>query len=201
MNPNYLLKEEILYELAIRGIVSEADVPALHKLFRAVIGEGVRVQTSYLQAVSVDELYSLIISKTNELQSFVAVATTEPSPATQCFLTRLHHLQGRLQHIKDLGVLSKDVTTSHYSELQERLSSMERELELRHPSDGAPDVREEAEADTERQRETGTDLRYHDQWRASENNEGVSTGRFCLRIILCLGQIIRICQVLIQAEA
>jgi hypothetical protein len=83
MNPNYLLKDEILYELAIRGIVSEADVPALRKLFRAVIAEGVRFQISYLQAVNVNELYSQIISKTNESQSLVAVATTEPSCVTQ----------------------------------------------------------------------------------------------------------------------
>jgi hypothetical protein len=43
MNPNYLYKDELLYELAIRGIVSEADVPALRKLFWAVIAKGFKL--------------------------------------------------------------------------------------------------------------------------------------------------------------
>jgi molybdopterin converting factor small subunit len=155
--------------------VSEVDVPALRKPFRAVIAEAVRVQTSHLQAANVDELYSQIISKTNMLRSYVAVATTEPSNVTQRLLTRLHHLQGKLQHIKELGVFPKDVTPSHYSELQERLSSMERELELPHTSDSTPNVREEVESGPELKREAGTDLRNPVQRLVSESNEGVST--------------------------
>jgi hypothetical protein len=100
MNTNYLLKDELLYELGIRGIVSEADVPALRKLFRTVIAEGVLVQISKLHATNVNELYAQIISKTNELQSLVALASSEPSCVTQRILTRLRHLRGRLQHLK-----------------------------------------------------------------------------------------------------
>jgi hypothetical protein len=37
MNPNFLFKDELLYELGIRGISSRADTSSLRKSFRAVI--------------------------------------------------------------------------------------------------------------------------------------------------------------------
>jgi len=40
-NPNYLLKDELLYELLVRGISSDSDVHTLRKLFRAVVTDKV----------------------------------------------------------------------------------------------------------------------------------------------------------------
>jgi hypothetical protein len=37
MNPNFLPKDEQLYELGIRGISTDADVLTLRKLFRSVL--------------------------------------------------------------------------------------------------------------------------------------------------------------------
>jgi hypothetical protein len=73
MNPNYLLKDELVYELEVRGITSETDVATLRKLFRMVIAEGIGVQINNLRTANIDELYSPIVSKINELQSLVPV--------------------------------------------------------------------------------------------------------------------------------
>jgi hypothetical protein len=46
MNPNFMLKDELLYELGIRGISSDADVQTLRKLFRSVVSEDLTVDLS-----------------------------------------------------------------------------------------------------------------------------------------------------------
>jgi len=48
MNPNFLLKDEVLYELGIRGITSDADVHTLRKLFQSVAAEDLPVDSKKL---------------------------------------------------------------------------------------------------------------------------------------------------------
>jgi hypothetical protein len=48
MNPNYLFKDELNYELGVRGITSNADTQELRKLFRSLVGEDLVVESSYL---------------------------------------------------------------------------------------------------------------------------------------------------------
>ena len=43
MNPNYLLRDELVYELAIRGVNLTEDVQLLCGLFRSVLAEDIPV--------------------------------------------------------------------------------------------------------------------------------------------------------------
>jgi hypothetical protein len=73
-NPNFFLKNELQYELCIRGISSVADVQTLRGLFRSVVSEGLPGDLSNLRSLGVDELYVSVESKIIELQRLV---TTE----------------------------------------------------------------------------------------------------------------------------
>ena len=53
MNPNFLLKDELLYELCSRGISSEADVQTLRRLFRSVVSEDLPVDLSKVSSLGV----------------------------------------------------------------------------------------------------------------------------------------------------
>jgi hypothetical protein len=70
MNSNYLLKDELVYELAIRGIREEADFPKLRKLFRSAITRGLPVDIQYLREFESQELYERIAIKVRELQIY-----------------------------------------------------------------------------------------------------------------------------------
>ena len=63
MNTNFLLKDELQYELNIRGINSEADVQTLRKLFRSVVAEGLRIDLCNLYSLSVEEIFVCVASK------------------------------------------------------------------------------------------------------------------------------------------
>jgi hypothetical protein len=128
MNPNYLLKDELIYELGVRGIRSDADVPNLRKLFRTVVSEGLRVEVSNLREVGADELYAHVFHKVNELQNLIAHGGTESSCVVQRFRTRLEHLKGRLALLMELGVFPTHVTAAHYQELHGRLQEIKRNI-------------------------------------------------------------------------
>jgi hypothetical protein len=63
MNPNHLGKDDLLYELRIRGITSEADIQSLRKLFRSVVVTDLPVDVSYLRGLNVGELSECVLSK------------------------------------------------------------------------------------------------------------------------------------------
>ena len=50
MNPNFLLKDELLYELGIRGIHSDADTLGLRKLFRSIGARDLPLQFDYFNS-------------------------------------------------------------------------------------------------------------------------------------------------------
>ena len=127
MNPNFLLKDELLYELGIRGISSNADVQTLRRLFRSGVSEGLPVDLSKVSSLSIEELYASTVSKIVELQNQV----TQSKSAlfhTPRFRTRISHLRGRLVHLLNLDVLPVNITTSHYQELHDQLDRIEQSI-------------------------------------------------------------------------
>ena len=68
MYPNYLLRDELEYELASRGLSSAGDVQWLHKIFRAVQADGVPSQASHLPQGSIEVMYRSVCVKVGELE-------------------------------------------------------------------------------------------------------------------------------------
>jgi hypothetical protein len=56
MNPNFLLKDELLYQWDIRGISSDADVQTLRRLFRSVVSQDLPVDVSKVGSLGVEQL-------------------------------------------------------------------------------------------------------------------------------------------------
>ena len=71
MNPNFFFKDELLYELGIRGIHSDAHTLGLRKLLRTIASRELPLQFDYLNSRCVEERYSIVTIKISELQSFV----------------------------------------------------------------------------------------------------------------------------------
>jgi hypothetical protein len=63
MNPNYLAKDELLYELSVRGIVSDGDTYALRKLFRSVVTRALPVEENLREGFQVGEAVEDIVKK------------------------------------------------------------------------------------------------------------------------------------------
>jgi hypothetical protein len=53
MNSNFLLKDELLYEIGIRAIISYEDVQTLRKLLRSVVPEDLPVNLNKVSSVGV----------------------------------------------------------------------------------------------------------------------------------------------------
>jgi len=128
MNPNFLLKDELLYELCICGISSDADVQTLHKLFRSVVSEDLLVNLSKVSSLGVEELYASVVSKIVELQNQVTQPKLGLSLLTPGFRTRISHLRGRLVHLMNLGLFLSNIMTSHYQELHDQLDHIEQSI-------------------------------------------------------------------------
>jgi hypothetical protein len=62
MNPNYLFKDELNYELRVRRIKSNADRKDLRKLFPLLVVEDVVVETPYLCERGFDNRYQVAIT-------------------------------------------------------------------------------------------------------------------------------------------
>lgn len=63
MNPNYLLRDELLYELVIRGVNSAGDVHLLCRLCRSVLVEDIPVTPANVACLETVELLGLIWTK------------------------------------------------------------------------------------------------------------------------------------------
>jgi hypothetical protein len=96
MNPNYLLKDELNYELGVRGIKSKADTQQLRKLFRSLVHENLYVEVSYLHERGFQELYQVALNKILEFQKVVDQQDTNLSRLQ----TRAQHLTARVAHLE-----------------------------------------------------------------------------------------------------
>jgi hypothetical protein len=105
MNSNFLLKDELPYELGICRISSDADVQTLRKLFISVMSRDLPAGLSNLRSLSVEGLYRSVVSKIVELQSLM----TQPRSSLSLFIprlrTRISHQRGRLTHLTTLGTV------------------------------------------------------------------------------------------------
>jgi hypothetical protein len=109
MNSNYLLRDELLYELGIRGITSEVEIHSLRKLFRSVVARDIPVEVSYLKGAKEEELYERLLSKTLELQGFINKLETVLADSASRIQTKLLHLRGRVSHLQLLGQSSPNI--------------------------------------------------------------------------------------------
>jgi hypothetical protein len=109
MNPNYLLKDKLLYKLGLRVITSEVEIQPLRKLFRSVVGKDIPVDVRYLNSVSEEELYEHLLSKILELQDFINKPETVLSDSASRIHTKLLHLRERVSHFQLLGQSSSKI--------------------------------------------------------------------------------------------
>jgi len=89
MNPNYLLKDELQYELSARGFSSDSGFQTLRKLFRSVVAGKKTVDLRNLSTHNVEELYECVVNKTLELQALITPQKSELALLTPRFRTQL----------------------------------------------------------------------------------------------------------------
>ena len=93
MNRNYLLKDELQYEVCARGISSVSDVQTLRKLFRSLVTEKVPVDLRNLSTQSVEELHECVANMTLQLHALITQQKSELALLAPRFRTRLSHLR------------------------------------------------------------------------------------------------------------
>jgi hypothetical protein len=104
MNPIYLAKDELLYELHVRGVNSDSDATALRKLFRTVVTRGLAVDISLSDHSVIGELLGQVESKISELQTLVTTTTPTVLPTlVKRVKTKVSHFCRRLAHIEATG--------------------------------------------------------------------------------------------------
>jgi hypothetical protein len=96
MNPNYLLRDELLYELAIRGINVEGDVHLLRKLMRSVWSEEVHIVPEMVAGLDVSEQLDLIGPKFAELEGLLRNTGPGQGSIAARLRTRGLHLENSL---------------------------------------------------------------------------------------------------------
>src|SRR5215510_13879024 len=126
MNSNYLHKDELLYELGIRGIASEGDTQLLRRVFRSVATQDVNVQGDYLSSIPVDKWISEVNTKICELQNIVSHGRSLSSFLEPRVRTRLLQLRGRLRHLTVAGLSVSGEQAEEVKNLQEKLNDIEK---------------------------------------------------------------------------
>ena len=130
MNPNHLLKDELLYELLVRGISSDSDVHTLRKLFRAVVTDKVVCDVRNLTTLSVEELFESTDNKAGEMQNLIKQQEAELFQLSPRFRTRLKHLRGHLRHLGELDPSALIIPRLRYQQARERLDYLENSLPM-----------------------------------------------------------------------
>ena len=137
MNPNFLLKDELVYELGIRGIYSDADTLGLRKLFRSIGARDLPLRFDYFDSRGVEEWYSIVTIKISELQTFVTQTAHTLALAIPRVRTKLLHLRSRLSHLTAAELCSASTETSCMQRLHEQLDEIEQTL-VRAENNGSP---------------------------------------------------------------
>lgn len=130
MNPNYLLRDELQYELASRGLNSSGDVQFLRKILRVVLADGVPSLASYLAQSSFDDLYRCACSKLGELEALYNQLEKGALPPVSRMRTRIAHFWNRIRHLEDLCPEVAGNQRDEVSSLAARLAAVEREFLL-----------------------------------------------------------------------
>jgi hypothetical protein len=124
LNPNYLLKDELQYELLIRSIKSEVEVQTLRKLFRTAVTENMPVNLSELIELDVQELYQTIVCKVAELHKIVASEGGETVTSVPRLRTRTFHVQERLRHLTIVNQASGKISSDELQQQQVLLEAV-----------------------------------------------------------------------------
>ena len=148
MNPNYLLKDELLYELLVRRISSDSDVHTLRKLFHAVVTDKVTCDVRNLTTLSVEELFEAVDNKAVEMQNLIKQQEEELFQLSPHFRTHLEHLRGRLRHLTELDPSVSIIPRSRYQQVRERLDCLETSLPMMDGAARASPGKEEEEVET-----------------------------------------------------
>lgn len=174
MNPNYLLKDELQYELLARGITSDCDVQTLRKLFRSLVAEKLQVELGNLRSQSVDDLYECVQHKVLELQDLITQHRSELVLLAPRFRTRLSHLRGRLRHLTELNPGASDKITAQYQYVRERLDSIESSL----PNlDGTHHTAQEEEGSLPADNTSQEEVPTQDNRLCEQSQDRIGTGR------------------------
>jgi hypothetical protein len=115
MNTNYLLEDELAYELACRGVKSTGDVQVFRKCFPSIHADDVLTNITNLGGVNMAEMYNLVCVKLGELDNMASqLNSTQPLPVNR-IVKRVVHLRNRLKHLCELGSRVVWQTTVRYS--------------------------------------------------------------------------------------
>jgi len=135
MNPNYLSKDELIYELRLRGINSDEEVQWLRKLFGSVVAREVPPEARRLEGCNVDELYTSVVRKIYELQELVDRPEASIPVLVNRVRTRLLHLRGRVLHLEERLEPGLKFGSTDLRNLLERLEGIEKSVAMAEASE------------------------------------------------------------------
>jgi hypothetical protein len=138
MNPNYLLRDELLYELAIRGINIEGDVLLLRKLMGLVLSEDVHIVPEMVAGLDVSEQLDLIGPKVAEMEGLLCDTGPGHGSVTACLRTRGLHLEDRLHFITDKEQAISSAALEEVRDLRKRVDQLLTEMGQMGPATGPP---------------------------------------------------------------
>ena len=93
MNLNYLLKDELQYELRVRGIKSDAQLQTLRKSLRSAISEGVVVNLNAITRKDIPDFLQAVVKKIVELQAIVELEYSDTPKVVTGVRARLSHVK------------------------------------------------------------------------------------------------------------
>jgi hypothetical protein len=124
MNPNFLYRDELEYELGLRRFKTEGDAPQLRKSFRSEIKGNEKLQWDYLTSASAVKWICEIEVKICELQDIVKQSAGSLISVLPRARTRLLHLRGRLSHLTDASLCTTKEEVARVERLYEQLDSI-----------------------------------------------------------------------------
>jgi hypothetical protein len=124
MNPNYLYKDELEYELGTRGVSSLGDVQLLHKIFRSIQAEEVPSNIQNLGKFDVGELFKSVQGKLAQLERLTGQDTNSRPLSRVRVYTRVTHFQGLDPEVTGEFKVSLESLDSRLDSVERLLSSV-----------------------------------------------------------------------------
>jgi hypothetical protein len=139
MDPQYLLKDELEYELECRGVRMQSTVPVLKKLLKELMlaeqseGRARDVKTPARKAEDIKSELDICATKLSVLSNYIAEIVGKPDKALfRRLVSRLYHVQNRVTLVipvaEDDGI-SKDALQQKCQILLEKLEGLDDEVE------------------------------------------------------------------------
>ncbi|XP_047994812.1 uncharacterized protein LOC125232990 [Leguminivora glycinivorella] len=142
MDPNYLLKDELEYELECRGVILQSTVPVLKRVLKELLivessdAPGHEVKAPVNSVRSVKSELDICTKKLGILSSYISELVGKPDKALfKRLVSRLYHVQNRVSLIVELeddeGV-RKDALEQQCQVLLEKLEGQDDGCEDEH---------------------------------------------------------------------